>query len=336
VIHEEIWTPSSSCSTDSDSLRTASVTTTRFTFHSLLHRASNERSLTSRCSISPPSNLHPDPSSRTNRRPDARLGPARVASDRARVNFRLPNAPAAPLPSSFPLRTESRQSHFVSQLGVHLRLFIHSYLVAHIAMATPEARSSEASHKGRKLNRSANQLTRNAACLPCRRRRIKCDAAKPHCTSCVRNYHYLKRTQPNDERDGNGVQCSYEEGELESEGYDLARSVVGKRKEGAHSESVEPSEAAHRLEARVGRSRWSEGIGSVWLTVPPSCKLLFKLQHPDRTLRDHRPYRSRSRYQEAARLFKYLRSIRSHNPSRTMTTLYPTQWSASSMGCPST
>jgi hypothetical protein len=119
-------------------------------------------------------------------------------------------------------------------------------------MAAPEARSSEASHKGRKLNRSANQLKRNAACLPCRRRRIKCDAAKPHCTSCVRNYHYLKRTQPDDDRDGKGVQCNYEEGDSESEGPDFARPIVGKRKEDAHSESVEPPEAVHRLEARVG------------------------------------------------------------------------------------
>ncbi|RSH86973.1 hypothetical protein EHS25_003461 [Saitozyma podzolica] len=118
-------------------------------------------------------------------------------------------------------------------------------------MAAPEARSSEASHKGRKLNRSANQLKRNAACLPCRRRRIKCDAVKPHCTSCVRNYHYLKRTQPDDERDGRGVQCNYEECDSESEGLDFARPVVGKRKEGAGSESVEPPEAVHRLEARV-------------------------------------------------------------------------------------
>ncbi|WRT70814.1 uncharacterized protein IL334_007813 [Kwoniella shivajii] len=65
--------------------------------------------------------------------------------------------------------------------------------------------------KQRKLNRTLPQLKRNAACLPCRRRRIKCDAGKPHCSSCVRSYHFLARTQPDDSRDSKGVQCSYED-----------------------------------------------------------------------------------------------------------------------------
>jgi hypothetical protein len=54
------------------------------------------------------------------------------------------------------------------------------------------------------------------------------------------------------------VQCNYEECDSESEGLDFARPVVGKRKEGAGSESVEPPEAVHRLEARVGE--WSASI----------------------------------------------------------------------------
>ncbi|WWC65309.1 uncharacterized protein I303_107926 [Kwoniella dejecticola CBS 10117] len=65
--------------------------------------------------------------------------------------------------------------------------------------------------KQRKLNRTLPQLKRNAACLPCRRRRIKCDAGKPHCSSCVRSYHFLARTQPDEERDARGVQCFYDE-----------------------------------------------------------------------------------------------------------------------------
>ncbi|WWC72694.1 uncharacterized protein I206_106658 [Kwoniella pini CBS 10737] len=65
--------------------------------------------------------------------------------------------------------------------------------------------------KQRKLNRTLPQLKRNAACLPCRRRRIKCDAGKPHCSSCVRSYHFLARTQPDVERDAKGVQCFYDE-----------------------------------------------------------------------------------------------------------------------------
>ena len=95
----------------------------------------------------------------------------------------------------------------------------------------------------RKLNRSANQLNRNQACLPCRRRRIKCDAARPHCSSCIRSYRFLARTQPNPERDAKGVQCVYEDsGDLEGDDseFNLSRT------------SEDPRASVHRLEARIG------------------------------------------------------------------------------------
>ncbi|WVQ85870.1 hypothetical protein IAT38_008038 [Cryptococcus sp. DSM 104549] len=63
--------------------------------------------------------------------------------------------------------------------------------------------------KARKLNRVYPQLKRKAACLSCRTRRIKCDAGKPHCSSCVRSFNFIARTQPDPERDAKGVQCSY-------------------------------------------------------------------------------------------------------------------------------
>ncbi|OWZ54224.1 hypothetical protein C368_03363 [Cryptococcus neoformans 125.91] len=62
----------------------------------------------------------------------------------------------------------------------------------------------------RKLNRSGQQLKRNAACLPCRRRRIKCDAGRPHCSSCEKSYNFLKKTQPDDEKDDGGIRCWYD------------------------------------------------------------------------------------------------------------------------------
>lgn len=83
----------------------------------------------------------------------------------------------------------------------------------------------------RKLNRSANQLHRNQACLTCRRRRIKCDAGRPHCSSCVRSFRFLARTQPDPERDAGGVQCVYEHGEppeAEPEGEEDPRLAVAK------------------------------------------------------------------------------------------------------------
>lgn len=103
--------------------------------------------------------------------------------------------------------------------------------------------------KHRKLNRSSHQLKRNAACIPCRRRRIKCDAAKPHCGSCIRSYQFLQRTNPDEERDRRGVGCFYED-EEGSEGQVDSRGVnefMGQRIE-------HPRNTVRKLEARVGGS----------------------------------------------------------------------------------
>ncbi|CAK9780005.1 hypothetical protein CC85DRAFT_326494 [Cutaneotrichosporon oleaginosum] len=80
----------------------------------------------------------------------------------------------------------------------------------------------------RKLKRSADQLHRNQACLTCRRRRIKCDAARPHCSSCVRSFRFLARTQPDPERDARGVQCVFENNEPEEPEEEDPRAAVAK------------------------------------------------------------------------------------------------------------
>lgn len=110
--------------------------------------------------------------------------------------------------------------------------------------------------KHRKLNRSQPQLKRNAACLPCRRRRIKCDAGKPHCSSCTRSFQFLQRTNPDPARDSQGVQCFYEEEEDEDE--EQAASASGS---GALSGDRldDPKVAVKKLEARVGESRLVAG-----------------------------------------------------------------------------
>lgn len=94
----------------------------------------------------------------------------------------------------------------------------------------------------RRLNRSANQLHRNQACLTCRRRRIKCDAARPYCSSCVRSFRFLARTKPDPERDARGVQCVYD--------YDSDPSEDGGG--GGAATGEDPREAVAKLEARVG------------------------------------------------------------------------------------
>lgn len=104
---------------------------------------------------------------------------------------------------------------------------------------------SGAARPPRKLNRSANQLHRNQACLPCRRRRIKCDASRPHCSSCVRSFRFLARTQPDAERDAKGIQCVYEDGtENETEEEEPTSMADGE----------DPRDAVRKLEARIGES----------------------------------------------------------------------------------
>lgn len=102
----------------------------------------------------------------------------------------------------------------------------------------------------RKLNRSANQLHRNQACLPCRRRRIKCDAAKPHCSSCIRSFRFLARTQPDPEREARGVQCVYEEStDNEPVG---GGGVEGASQPSLHVDPDHPRNTVLKLEGRIG------------------------------------------------------------------------------------
>lgn len=102
----------------------------------------------------------------------------------------------------------------------------------------------------RKLNRSANQLHRNQACLPCRRRRIKCDAAKPHCSSCIRSFRFLARTQPDPEREARGVQCVYEEStDNEPVG---GGGVEGAAQPSLHVDPDHPRNTVLKLEGRIG------------------------------------------------------------------------------------
>ncbi|WVQ75983.1 hypothetical protein IAR50_005619 [Cryptococcus sp. DSM 104548] len=91
--------------------------------------------------------------------------------------------------------------------------------------------------KGRKIVRG-EQLKRNTACLNCRRRRIRCDAGKPHCASCLRSAQYLARTQPNERHT---IQCHYENGSDCSDNDDPADQLLSTVHEAfehdAHSQS---------------------------------------------------------------------------------------------------
>lgn len=130
--------------------------------------------------------------------------------------------------------------------------------------ATVPGQKGPQPRKHRKLNRSAPQLKRNAACLPCRRRRIKCDAAKPACGSCVRSFQFLARTNPDVERDRAGVQCYYEEeedGDEDNEGGGGVESRLGglglgdrtREENVSRSGTSDPQATVRKLEAKVGK-----------------------------------------------------------------------------------
>ena len=114
------------------------------------------------------------------------------------------------------------------------------------------SKEAPAPRKHRKLNRSSHQLKRNAACIPCRRRRIKCDAAKPDCGSCVRSFQFLQRTNPDEERDRRGVTCFYENEDEDGEGSDIGQGHAQQAFMGQRIE--DPRNTVRKLEARVGMS----------------------------------------------------------------------------------
>lgn len=149
---------------------------------------------------------------------------------------------------------------FTSNMGNHEHpQHASSYASTHVShggQAQGQVPKEPQARKHRKLNRSAPQLKRNAACLPCRRRRIKCDAAKPACGSCVRSFQFLARTNPDAERDRAGVQCYYEEDEDEEESG--GRGADDRVREG----SGDPHATVRRLEAKVGESSCVDGIVS--------------------------------------------------------------------------
>jgi hypothetical protein len=121
---------------------------------------------------------------------------------------------------------------------------------------------SQSARRNRKIQRTLPQLKRNAACVQCRTRRVKCNGAKPHCSSCERSFQFLARTQPDRTRDEKGVLCVYEDGEDddESDAEPLDDTLVNrpdKRKlssqsvDAGNSSEVDISGTVRRLEAQA-------------------------------------------------------------------------------------
>ncbi|WVQ70792.1 hypothetical protein IAR50_000314 [Cryptococcus sp. DSM 104548] len=116
--------------------------------------------------------------------------------------------------------------------------------------------------KGRKIIRGI-QLKRGSACEVCRKRRIKCDGAKPHCSSCVRSLQYLERTHPGDRHT---MQCHYaydwdaEDDGRSSSGEEVdpgrpAASQVGETEAGQVEDTVRQSQSQDNDVPSAGLSR---------------------------------------------------------------------------------
>lgn len=70
------------------------------------------------------------------------------------------------------------------------------------------------------------------------------DLVDTSCSSCIRSYQFLARTQPDPIRDAQGVQCFYDDENEEEH--------TPKRK----AEEIDPRLTVHQLEAKVGEYLW--------------------------------------------------------------------------------
>lgn len=82
---------------------------------------------------------------------------------------------------------------------------------------------------------------------------IKEAAADDSCSSCIRSFQFLVRTQPEPQRDALGVQCFYEEED------DGEQSPPVKRKAQEMYEEVDPRVTVSQLEAKVGKYQQPQG-----------------------------------------------------------------------------
>lgn len=91
----------------------------------------------------------------------------------------------------------------------------------------------------------AGVLRRNQACIQCRRRKLKCDAARPTCATCVRSHKHLLRTNP---RSDAVLTCEYDD-QKEDGGTHSPASREGEGERAAKKRKAQPGEARKRKES---------------------------------------------------------------------------------------
>ncbi|EKD04083.1 hypothetical protein A1Q2_01558 [Trichosporon asahii var. asahii CBS 8904] len=97
----------------------------------------------------------------------------------------------------------------------------------------------------------AGVLRRNQACLACRRRKLKCDAVRPHCSTCIRSYKHLLRTAPSTNP---VLTCEYDDDKENDGDEDEAEARRKRRKtSGSRKKADEEAEQEPDLEAQLAR-----------------------------------------------------------------------------------
>ena len=126
---------------------------------------------------------------------------------------------------------------------------------AHVARPQSQSHDADGPH---------GVLKRNQACKACRKRKLKCDAVKPHCSTCVRSYKHLLRTSP---KSNPVLTCEYDDGVYETavgSGLPGQVDLTGVRSHSHASPAVSEEDDEGRKRKRksgISRPRDSAGIG---------------------------------------------------------------------------
>jgi hypothetical protein len=113
-------------------------------------------------------------------------------------------------------------------------------------------------------------LKRNQACLQCRRRKLKCDAARPHCKTCLRSYNHAlrgaeaaRRERIRDRQRERGVE---EKDELEDDGEEPPAESFIPPLSCTYEDPIE-IQAKRQESAALTQKRYGQQIGAARILV---------------------------------------------------------------------
>ncbi|WVO12766.1 hypothetical protein L204_100374 [Cryptococcus depauperatus] len=129
---------------------------------------------------------------------------------------------------------------------------------ANVPRHAPGSRQASGSSGGQ--SDVANVLKKNQACLQCRRRKLKCDAARPHCSTCIRSYRHVLRTSA---KSNPVLCCDYDDSVHLANGSETAEEQARRHDSNAYKErqkkSVSPSAADGNDDDKEARDNIGNG-----------------------------------------------------------------------------